>query len=44
MEQAACPKMPQGMVSHCVQPLSPQAAPPAVEEQDKVEEIEREES
>ncbi|XP_066319753.1 uncharacterized protein [Miscanthus floridulus] len=44
VEQAACPKMPQGVVGHCVRPPSPQAAPPAMEEEDGVEEIEREES
>ena len=38
------PEMMQGMVDCCVLPPSPQAAPPTVEEEDEVEEIEREES
>ena len=36
--------MSQGVVGRSVQPLSPQGAPPAAEEEDEVEEIEREES
>ena len=41
-EQAAYPEMPQGMVGRSVRPPSPQGAPPAMEEEDEVEEIERE--
>ena len=44
VEQAARPKMPHGMVGRCVRPPSPLAAPPCMEEEDKVEEIEHEES
>ena len=36
--------MSEGVVGHAVRPPSPQVAPPAVEEEDKVEESEREES
>ena len=43
-EQTTCPEMPQGVVGRFMQPPSPQGVPPAVEEEDKVEEIEREES
>ena len=43
-EQATRPEMPQGVVGRCMRPPSPQVAPPAVEEEDEVEEIEREES
>ena len=43
-EQTARPEMPQGAVGRSVRPPSPQGAPPAVEEEDEVEEIEREES
>ena len=43
-EQAALPKTSEGMVGHAVRPPSPQVAPPAAEEEDEVEEIEREES
>ena len=39
-EQAGHPKMPQGVVSRSVRPPSHQGAPPAVEEEDGVEEIE----
>ena len=41
-EQATHPEMSQGMVGRSVQPPCPQGAPPAVEEEDGVEEIERE--
>ncbi|XP_066324477.1 uncharacterized protein [Miscanthus floridulus] len=41
-EQAARPEMPQGMVGRSMRPPSPQGVPSAVEEEDKVEEIERE--
>ena len=41
-EQMVCPEMPQGMVGRPIGPLSPQGAPPAVEEEDEVEQIERE--
>ena len=41
-EQTARPEMPQGAVGRSVRPPSPQGAPPAVEEEDEVEEIERE--
>ena len=43
VEQAVRPEMPQGVVGHYVRPLSPQVAPPTVEEEYEVEEIEREE-
>ena len=43
-EQATCLEMLQGMEGRCVRPLSPQAAPPAMEEEDEVKEIECEES
>ena len=43
-EQAAHPEMLHGMVGCSVQPPSPQGAPPALEEEDEVEEIEHEES
>ena len=43
-EQAACPEMSQGVVGRCVRSSSPQGAPPAAEEEDEVEEIERKES
>ena len=43
-EQAARLKMPRGVVGCFVQPPSPQGVPPALEEEDEVEEIEREES
>ena len=39
-EQATCPETPQGMVGRFVRPSSPQGAPPAMEEEDVVEEIE----
>ena len=42
MEQAVRPEMPQGVVGRSVWPPSPQGAPPAMEEEDEVEEIERE--
>ena len=41
-EQAARPEMLQGVVGRSVWPSSPQGAPPAVEEDDVVKEIERE--
>ena len=41
-EQTARPEMPQGAVGRSVRPPSPQGAPPAVEEEDEVEEIEHE--
>ena len=41
-EQAVHPEMPQGMVGRSVHPLSPQGVPLAMEEEDKVKEIERE--
>ena len=44
VEQAMCLEMPQGMVNRYVWPPSPQAAPSTMEEEDKVEEIECEES
>ena len=37
-------EMSKGMVGHAVWPPSPQVAPPAADEEDEVEEIEREES
>ena len=43
-EPAALPKTSEGMVGCSVRPPSPQVAPPAKEEEDEVEEIEREES
>ena len=43
-EQMALPLVSEGMVGHAVWPPSPLVVPPAVEEEDKVEEIEREES
>ena len=43
-EQAAGPEMLQGVVGRCVRPSSAQAVPPAMEEEDEVEEIELEES
>ena len=43
-EQKALPEALEGMVGRVVRPPSPQVAPPAMEEEDKVEEIEREES
>ena len=43
-EQATHPEMPQGVVDRFMRPPSSQGAPPAVEEEDEVEEIEREES
>ena len=43
-EQVALPKTSEGVVRHSVRPPSPQVAPPAAEEEDEVEEIEREES
>ena len=41
-EQATHPEMPQDMVGRSVRPPSPHGAPPAVEEEDEVEKIERE--
>ena len=43
-ERTTCPEMLWGMVGHFVLPPSPQRAPPAVEEEDKVKEIGHEES
>jgi len=43
-EQATPPRALQGVVGHAVRPPSPLVVPPAVEEEDEVEEIEREES
>ena len=40
-EQATHPEMPQGVVDRFMRPPSSQGAPPAVEEEDGVEEIER---
>ena len=40
----ALPEVPEGMVGHVVWPSSPLVVPPATEEEDKVEEIKREES
>ena len=42
-EQVALPETSKGVVGHVVRPSSPQVAPPAAEEEDEVEEIEREE-
>ena len=38
------PEASEGVIGHVVWPSSPLVVPPAVEEEDKVEEIEREES
>ena len=43
-EQTVLPEASKGMVGHVVRPQSPLVVPPAVEEEDEVEEIEREES
>ena len=43
-EQTALPKVSEGVVEHAVQPPCPLVVPPSVEEEDKVEEIDREES
>ena len=43
-EQATLPKMSKGMVGRAARPLSPYVVLPAMEEEDEVEEIEREES
>ena len=43
-EQTALPKASKGMVGHTVWPWSPLVVPPATAEEDKVEEIEHEES
>ena len=43
-EQTALPLASKGLVRHAVQPPSPLVMPPAAEEEDEVEEIEREES
>ena len=43
-ELTALPEASEGMVGHAVHPPSPLVVPPATEEEDKVEEIEREES
>ena len=40
-EQTAHLEMPQGVVGRFVRPPSPQGVPPAMEEEDRVEEIER---
>ena len=41
-EQTVLPEASEGMVGHAVRPPSPLVVPPAAEEEDKVEEIERE--
>ena len=43
-EQTMLPEVSEGVVGHAVRPLSPLVVPPATEEEDKVEEIKREES
>ena len=43
-ELMALPKAPEGVVRHAMWPLSPLVVPPAVEEEDEVEEIKHEES
>jgi len=43
-EPTVLPEASEGMVGHAVRPCSPMVVPPATEEEDKVEEIEREES
>jgi len=43
-EQTALPKASEGAVGRAMRPPSPQVAPPAAEEEDKVEEIECEEA
>ena len=43
-EPTALPEASGGVVGHAVRPPSPLVVPPAVEEEDEVEEIEREES
>jgi len=42
-EQTALPGASEGVVRHAIRPLSPQVVPPATMEEDKVEEIERDE-
>ena len=44
LEQTVLPKAPKGVVGHAVRPRSPPVVPPAAAEEDKLEEIEREES
>ena len=43
-EQTTLPEVSEGVVGHAMQPPSPLVVPPATEEEDEVEEIEREES
>ena len=43
-EQMVLPKVSEGVVGHAMRPSSPLVVPPAVEEEDVVEEIEHEES
>ena len=43
-EQTSLLQVSEGVVRHVVRPSSPLVVPPATEEEDKVEEIEREES
>ena len=43
-EKSVLPKASEGVVGHAVRPPSPLVVPPAMEEEDEVEEIEREES
>ena len=42
-EQTALPEASEGVVGHAIRPPSPQVVPPAVAEEDEVEEIERDE-